>query len=184
MKRLILVFATVLGLYAMRAWAEFFVTSPNMGLPIPIVGVEPGPQYATDINNALTTIDGHNHTPGNGVQVPTGGININADLPFSSNNATLLRSTRFAPQSSTFSLAADVGCLYENGVDLYYRDGNGNNVRITQSGGVSGSPGSIANLTSPATASYVAGNSTFVWQSAANIASEVEASRFIGAHPV
>lgn len=145
-------------------------TSPNMNLPVPVVGSEAGPAYAIDINACLNQIDSHDHSSGSGVQITPSGLNINADLPYSSNNATGLRSARFTAHSVPLALAADLGCLYVSGVDLYYNDENGNQVRITQSGGVAGSPGSISNLTSPASASYVAVSSTFVWQSAANTA--------------
>lgn len=148
-------------------------------LPIPIVGTEPGPQYATDINSCLTIIDGHNHSPGLGVQVPTAGLNINADLSFGANNAYNLRSVRFSAQGSPLALADDLGCLYESGVDLYYNDGLGNQIRITQSGGIAGTPGSIANLTPPASASYVSLSSTFVWQSAANTPANMDAASYI-----
>src|SRR5271165_3668054 len=121
-----------------------------MNLPIPVPGTDPGPDYANNINAAFTILDGHTHSPGSGVQIGVSGLNINGDLPFNNHNATLLRSTRYQVQGSTFSVAADVGALYVTGVDLYYRDISGNNVRITQSGNVAGTPGSIANLNSPA----------------------------------
>lgn len=143
-------------------------TSTNMNMPIPGVGVTSGPTYATDLNNSLTIIDQHDHSPGKGVPVTPAGLSISTDLPFNSNNATLLRSARFSPQSAVLSGASDIGCIYEVGVDLYYNDGSGNHVRITQSGGVAGSPGSIAGLTSPASATYVSASQTFVFQSAAN----------------
>src|SRR5271170_7092547 len=54
-----------------------------MGIVMPTVGVDPGPGYATTVDTALfVTVDQHNHTAGKGVQVPTAGININADLAF------------------------------------------------------------------------------------------------------
>ncbi len=155
------------------------INSASMLLPIPIVGTEPGPQYATDINSCLTIIDGHNHTPGLGVQVPTAGLNINADLSFGAFNAYNLRSVRFSPQVSPLALSDDLGCLYESGVDLYFNDGLGNQIRITQSGGIAGTPGSIANLTPPASASYVSLSSTFVWQSAANTPANMDAASYI-----
>lgn len=148
--------------------------SPNMNLPIPVVGSEPGPQYATDVNSSLSLVDGHDHSSGSGVQITPAGINISADLPFNTNNATLLRSTRYASQVTPISGSADLNCLSVSGVDLYYRDGSGNIVRITQSGGVAGSPGSIANLTSPASASYVALNGTFVWEQDASTAANMD----------
>ena len=64
-----------------------------MSLPVPAVGNESGPQYAFDLNGCFAIIDGHNHSPGSGVQINPSGILINADLPFGNNNATSLRST-------------------------------------------------------------------------------------------
>lgn len=145
-----------------------------MSLNIPVVAVEPGPQYAFDVNNCLTVIDGHNHTPGLGVAIPTNGLNINSDLTFNNVNATNLRSVRFQPQSAVLSAPTDLGCLYESGVDLYYNDGAGNMIRITQTGGIAGTPGSIANLTPPASASYVALSSTFVFQSDVNTPANID----------
>ena len=139
-----------------------------MNLSIPVVGIDPGPDYATNVNNSLTIIDGHNHSPGYGVQITPSGLNINTDLPFNSNNATQLRSVRFTPNASVLSLGTDLGCLYETGVDLYYNDGNGNQIQITKNGSIAGTSGSISGLVSPASASYVSSSQVFVWQSAAN----------------
>ena len=141
------------------------IISPNMSLPVPVVSQEPGPQWAADINASLSILDGHNHSPGSGVQITPAGLNINTDLPINSNNLTLARSVRFSPQLSPLSLGSDIGCLYESGVDLYYNDGAGNQVRITQSGAVTGATGTITGLPSgTASASYSAG--TFTFQSA------------------
>lgn len=157
---------------------SFESISPNMSLILPGVGQTLGPQYATDLNNSLTIVDGHNHTAGYGVPVPSSGLNINADLLMNNNNLTLIRSLRMTPQS-IIAGPSDLDCLFVNGVDLYYNDGVGNHVRITQSGGVAGSPGSISNLTSPASATYVAGSSTFVWQSAANTPANMDNASII-----
>ena len=141
--------------------------SPNMGLPVPTVSVDPGPDWAENINSCLSVIDGHGHNPGSGVPVTPNGLNINIDLPFNSNNATLLRSSRYSPQGAPLSAATDIGCVYVSGVDLYYNDSLGNQVRITQSGAVSGSAGTITGLPSgTASAAYAAG--TFTFQSATN----------------
>lgn len=148
--------------------------TPNMSLTLPSVGTEPGPAYATDINSSLSTVDQHDHTSGNGVPVPSAGLNINTDLPFGNNNLTLVRSVRLNPQGSPLSLGTDLGCLYESGVDLYYNDGNGNQIRITASGSVAGATGSITGLTSPASASYSAGSQTFTWQSNSNVAANMD----------
>src|SRR5271166_3045712 len=145
-----------------------------MGLVIPGVGTEPSPTWATDLNSSLTILDAHNHTPGSGVQIPPSGLNINSDLTFNNNNQTMLRSSRYAVQASPLAGALDLGCVYVSGVDLYFNDENGNQIQITKAGGIAGTSGSIANLTSPASASYVSGTSTFVWQSAANTAANMD----------
>lgn len=153
--------------------------SPNMNLPVPIVGSDPGPTWASDLNSCLALIDSHTHTSGSGVQITPSGMNISGDLSMSNNNLTLCRSTRYQVQGSTLSASADVGCTYVTGVDLYYRDVSGNNVRITQSGGVAGSPGSIGSLSSPATATYVSANATFVWQSDANTSANLDCASLL-----
>lgn len=142
--------------------------SPNMNLPIPIPGVTPGSvEWAQDIVADMNAIDSHNHTNGQGVKIPPAGLNINADLPFNINNATLVKSVRFSPLAANLAAAADVGCLYEVSADLWYNDGSGNQVRITQGGSVTGSAGTITGLPSgTASASFAAG--TFTFQSATN----------------
>lgn len=150
------------------------VPSANMALPIPVIGVEPGPDYAADLNASLTILDGHNHSPGSGVLVNTDGLNINTDLTFNGVNATVVRSVRFDPQGAPLALVTDLGCIYESGVDLYYNDGVGNQIRITQSGGVAGTPGSISGLTPPASVTYSSGPGTFIFQSGVNIPANLD----------
>lgn len=156
-----------------------YIQTTNMGLTVPIVGATLGPNWANEINASLVLIDAHDHSQGNGVQINPAGLNISTDLPFNGNNATLLRTTRFAPAGTQPAGAADLTCLYAFGADLYFRDGNGNQVRITQSGGVTGATGNITNLTSPASVTYVAGTSTFVFQSAASTSAILDGASII-----
>lgn len=154
-----------------------------MSLPVPTVSVDPGPDWANNINASLSILDGHNHGAGSGVQITPAGININSDLSFSNNNATVLRSTRFDPQTTALSLATDIGCLYEVGVDLYYNDGVGNQIRITQSGSVSGASGTITGLPSgTASASYSAG--TFTFQGATSTPATMAVGPLVVGNPV
>lgn len=150
-----------------------------MSLPVPSVSLDPGPDYASNVNGSLTLIDGHDHSAGKGVPITPSGLNINSDLTLNGNNLIGARSLRLLPQSATLSLATDLGCLYEVGVDLYYNDGSGNQIRITQSGSIAGTSGSIANLVSPASASYISGNSTFVFQSAANTPANLDGASIL-----
>lgn len=115
--------------------------SPNMSLPVPVVGVDPGPDYASNLDACLTLIDQHDHSPGYGVQINPTGMNINADLPINSHNLTLVRSVRFASQVAPISLVTDLSCLYSvtqtgsNG-DLWFNDASGNQIQLTKSGAV------------------------------------------------
>lgn len=153
--------------------------STNMNLPIPQVGSEAGPQYAQDVNNCLTLVDQHNHSPGYGTQINPTGIDINADLAMNNNNLVTARSVRFTSQPAALMGVADIGCLYEAVNDLYFNDGLGNNIRITQGGGVAGTPGSIANLVPPASVAYIALNQTVVFQSDVNTTANLDAGYII-----
>lgn len=155
-------------------------TSPNMNLTIPVVGVDPGPQWATDIDNCLTIIDGHNHTPGYGVAIPVNGININGDLAFNNNNAVSLRAVRLQDQGTPIPAASpDLGEIYNASGDLYYNDGAGNQIRLTQGGSIVGTSGSISGLVAPASASYNSISKTFVWQSGVNAAANMDNASII-----
>lgn len=150
------------------------IISPNMQLVIPGVGSQPGPQYASDIDNSLTLIDQHNHTIGSGVQIPTSGLNINTSLPMNNNLLSLPSAVNFQVQTVDPVPVS----IYAKGVDLYYIDGSSNIIRITQSGSVAGSSGTITGLPS-GTASASFGASTFVFQSATNTAANIDGAAII-----
>lgn len=136
------------------------INSPNMNLPVPVVGQEPGPNYATDVNNSLNTVDSHDHSPGKGVKINPSGIYINAVLNMNDNQLTNVQSVNFDEQSSTI---ATLGALYSapgvssTGIsDLWYTDFAGNTIQITKSGAVYSTALSIPGE------SYGAGK--FTWQ--------------------
>ena len=164
--------------------ATVFVT-PNMNLPSPVPGQEQGPQWSTDNYNCFSQIDSHNHTSGQGVPIPPGGLNINADLPFGNNNATGLRSVRFMAQVSQIPASgSDLLCLSVSSADLYYNDGNGNQIRITQGGSLAGAAGTITGLPSgTASASYASVSGTFVFQQATSTAANVDVGTLILRYP-
>lgn len=130
--------------------------SPNMGLVVPGVGTTIGPDWANDLNASLGIIDAHDHTPGNGVQIPPGGIDINTSLPFNGNMATSLGAGVFTVQGSN---PACLDCVFSKGVDLYYIDGNGNAIQLTKSGGPNAGTGNISGLPSTPT-----GGAGVAWQ--------------------
>jgi hypothetical protein len=141
-----------------------FTLTPNMGLIAPTVGEQPGPTWAFNVNSDLSTLDSHDHSSGSGVPITPAGMNIIADLEFNGNDIIGLRSSRYIPQGSPLAAGSDLGCLYVIGIDLYYNDVNGNQIRMTQSAGVAGTPGSISTMTPPASVAYTAFDQTFTFK--------------------
>jgi hypothetical protein len=112
-----------------------FTLSTNMSLPVPTVGVDPGPDYANNLNAALTLIDQHNHTPGYGQPIPTSGLNINADLSMNSfYNIIAARSYRMYSNVSTLALAGDLGCIFNLSGNLWWNNNAGTHVQLTNAG--------------------------------------------------
>lgn len=111
-------------------------TLPNLGIVLPTRGA-PGAGVwgdTEDANSAL--IDAHNHTTGKGVAVPTLGINIDADLTFSSawapTNLHRIQFASIAPLSgNNKSLFVADGTGGSTAGELYWRSNAGSNVKLT-----------------------------------------------------
>jgi microcystin-dependent protein len=115
--------------------------TPNMNLNLPDPTVTAGPEWATELNAAVTTVDEHDHTPGKGVLVPSTGLNINTDLSFQENSATEVLSANFHPQSSTMG-ASFTDRVYDVNGDLWWNNNSGTPVQVTAGN-------SIASASSP-----------------------------------
>lgn len=146
-------------------------STPNMGL------TRPDPQgsigtWSAELNASLDVADAHDHSTGNGVKVPTAGLNINADLSFAGFGATGLRAVDLAAV-----LASEVTgyptALFCNSADneLYWRTSGGVNVQLTSGtslnaallGGFTGDYGSGGS-----TVSFTSGTSIYNFLRAAN----------------
>jgi len=136
-------------------------TTPNMNLTLPTVSQTTGPSWANQINSDLTVIDSHNHASGNGVAIPSAGLNINDDVGFGTHSAVGLGSTQYVNQ-----LAPTAACaIYAFGGELYYNNASAVPIQITSAGSVVGPPGQWTNLAPPAIAGYNVGTGTFSFQS-------------------
>jgi hypothetical protein len=163
-----------------------YILSPNMSLPVPVVGTQTGPAWAQNLDACMSTIDSHTHAPGSGVPVTPLGIQINSDLAFGANNATGLRATRFSSQSSPIpNTGSDIGELYVAGNELYYNDvTGGNQVKITSNGSVTGSSGTITGLPSgTASASFQSASGTFVFQQSTSTGANLDIASLIVRYP-
>lgn len=110
-------------------------TTPNMSLIVPTVSVTLGPTYATQINTALDLVDAHDHTPGKGSQVPSAGINFNTDLAANGYSLTQLKTTSYQAQGASLS-SGTTNAVYSVSGDLYWNNGGGTAVKITNGGGL------------------------------------------------
>jgi hypothetical protein len=126
-------------------------TTPWMSLPNPVPSVDPGPDYASNLQACINGIDQHNHSPGSGQAITPNGLSINTDLTFLGNSATHLKASIYLAQSSFATLLS----TYVIGNDLYYNDGAGNVVQITSGGLVNATSSGISSGT--ATAAFATG---------------------------
>ena len=140
---------------------------PNMGLSLPIIGTDSGLTWEQSTNANMTTIGAHTHAAGNGIPIQPNGLNINTALPFQGNQATGLGAAVFQNQTSLSTLNA----LYVVAGELWFNDPT-NPIKITTAGGVNAGNGSISGLVSPASAAFSSG--TFIWQSASNVAANMD----------
>lgn len=107
-------------------------TLPQMSLVLPTRGVAGAGLWGDTDDANLAKIDSHRHVIGEGTAIPTAGININADLSFSSLYAPInLHRITFA---SIVALSSNNQSLFV-GTDheLYWRTNSGTNVKLTAS---------------------------------------------------
>lgn len=153
-------------------------TTPNMGLLLPDPTITPGPEYASENNDAFDLVDSHDHTLGKGVPIPSNAININNDLPYNGYNLLSIRATRFNSQTTVLSLPADINQLYVVNGNLVYNNNLGQPVQITEGatldatsiGGIGGDFG-----TSTASVFYTSASKTFTFWSNTNTPASLDA---------
>lgn len=149
-------------------------TTTFMSLNLPEPGVTLGTTWATSLNAALTLIDSHSHVAGEGQQIPTAGLNINAALSLNSNNLTDINDLILDSQSSD---AGTNNTIYCKSGDLYFKDNAGNAVRITSGGAVDvGGVGGIGGdyTTTSATLFYTDASLTYFFQNSASAAAKID----------
>ena len=86
-----------------------------MGLIVPGIGTEPSPTWASDLNASLSSIDSHNHSFGQGVQITPDGLNINSNLTFQNNSATGLSGVQLVIQAAQPSTLLNLYSYGNNG---------------------------------------------------------------------
>lgn len=118
-----------------------------MNLDLPVVSTTLGPAWASKINTAFETTDSHDHTDGKGTQIPTAGINVNASFNFNEFKAYGLLASQYEDQTATLTGASYASSVYSVDGDLYWTNGAGNAVQITDGGSLLSVPGTVSALT-------------------------------------
>ncbi len=154
------------------------IISPDMNLPLPVPGQDPGPDYANNNNAAFLIVDGHDHSAGKGALIQPNGLDISSDLTFLLNNATNLRSARFATQTTALVGATDLGAIYNINGNLYWNNNSGVAVQITNGTSIVGTAGSITGLPS-GTASVSYSGGVYVFQSATSTSAILDAGSIV-----
>lgn len=105
-----------------------------MNLTLPVVSVTLGPEWATELNTALESIDAHDHTSGKGRLITVAALNIDDNLPM---NGFVLENVPYLQVNTAASPVSGSG--FENSLstgsgDLYWTNGAGVAVQLTSGG--------------------------------------------------
>ena len=118
------------------------MSTPNMLLELPTVSVTIGPEWATELNVALTTIDSHDHSSDKGSKITPAGLSINASLDIQNNVFYNFSAVRFQETDNALTGSENTNALHSVSGNLYFTNGSGNAVQITSGGTIAASPGS------------------------------------------
>ena len=130
-----------------------------VALQKPGVGTTAGPQWATDINNSIDAVDGHDHSTNKGIRITPAAVNINDTLQFNQNSASELKNVIF---DSSVTASTTNYSVYQASGNLYWRNGSGTAVQITVGGTVNVASGGISGMTgNDAAVSYADGSKSF-----------------------
>lgn len=105
-------------------------TTTEMDLILPTPTMDEG-TWGETLNTALTVVDGHDHTPGKGVPVPSTALNVVADIQLNSFGLTEVREVKLDDLGSAQTGVAHFNALQSADSNLYYVNGSGTAVQIT-----------------------------------------------------
>ena len=148
-------------------------TTIYMNLTLPTVSSTIGPEWAAQLNTAITLVDSHDHSSGKGTQIPSAGININANLSFNNYNLTDTGAVTFNNLTTTLST---LNTTYVKDGDLYFNDASGASIRLTASGAINvSSVGAIGGdyATTAATVYYTDSTKKYTFEDSAAANAEI-----------
>lgn len=116
----------------------------NLSLPTPSVTL--GPDWASMLNTALTTLDEHDHTTGKGKKIPFTALSITDDLDLVTNRLVNVLSLKLSNLTAALTSSTDFNSLQSVNNNLYYVNGAGIPVQITNGGTIMGTQSIVTSL--------------------------------------
>lgn len=126
-----------------------------LNLSLPDVGTTLGPTWATTLNDAFIDLDDHDHSA-QGKNIPSSGVNINANLDFNNYAATEVKNIQFQGSAQTFS--TEVGLYVDGSNDLYYFDGGSQQLLATSTDTTAGGSTKYVRVTDASETVTIANN--------------------------
>lgn len=117
------------------------MSTPFMFLDLPTPTITLGPAWASDVNDALTLVDSHDHSTGKGAKVKPNGIDINDNLDMQSNELLSAKAAQLTTNPSTLSGPTNTLKLHSTGGNLYFTNDSGTPVQLTNGGSIVSTPG-------------------------------------------
>jgi hypothetical protein len=127
-------------------------TTTNMNLELPDVSSTLGPAWAQILNEALQTVDEHDHSTGNGVKITPSGLNINSDLDIQDNDILRVLTMQLKNQNSADTTKA--GTVQRVGTNLYWVNSAGTAVQITNGSSVVSTGSGVLSVSVPGAYPY------------------------------
>lgn len=118
------------------------MSTTYMNITLPTVSVTTGPLWAQELNDALTTVDSHDHTSGKGTLIPVSGLNVNSNLSINSFELQTVDTVKMVDHVAVKTGLTDVRNVYPVNGDLYYNNNSGAAIQITSGSSIS-SAGSV-----------------------------------------
>ena len=152
------------------------MTSPYMSFTLPVVGPNGtlGPEWATYLNTALSILDSHDHTSGQGRAITPSALNINSTLFMNNNQLSEIAS--LALESLT-AKPTTANVIYDYDGDLYFNDKSANQIRLTEGGTIN--VAAVGTITgdyggaNPANVSFSALTQTYLFTQSSGVTGDI-----------
>jgi hypothetical protein len=118
------------------------MTTTNMNLNLPVPSTTVGPEWAEDLNDAFDLVDAHDHSSGKGVKVKPNGLNINDDLDIQEHTLENVEAVELVNLDATITGPTNARKVHATGGDLYFTNGSGTSIQITDGGAIVSTPSS------------------------------------------